>query len=314
MNKIIITGATGFVGANLTRSLLQKNEINIFTRKESNLWRIKDILPELNVHQFDIGKYESLKQNIKKIKPDFLYHLAAYGGYPFQQDIEKIINNNILNTVNILKALAEYGQIVKFVNFGSSSEYGPKSKPMKETDVLEPIFPYGISKVAQTQFTKYFSKKHDIPTVTLRLFSVYGPYEEHGRLIYDIMTTIILGKRLQLGSPYPRRDFIYISDVLTAIKKASELNDVNGEVFNIGGGRDYSILDVLKIVCDATNKTINVSWGNKKKERQFDTSLNWIADLTKSKKKLHWEPTISLKSGLLSTYEWYKKNIKIYET
>ncbi|MDE2589458.1 MAG: NAD-dependent epimerase/dehydratase family protein, partial [Patescibacteria group bacterium] len=184
MAHILITGASGFVGSNLTRELLQSNaEITIFIRKQSNLWRLQDILPRLDVNVVDMGDIESLKRIVKKIEPDIVYHLATYGGYPFQQDLETIILNNILYSVNLMHAL-ENSSLERFVNIGSSSEYGVKSKPMLESDITEPVIPYAIAKVAQTLFSKYFFNQYKLPTVTLRLFSVYGPYEEAGRLIY----------------------------------------------------------------------------------------------------------------------------------
>lgn len=314
MTKILITGATGFVGSNLARTLLhQDKEISILIRKESNLWRIQDILSELDVHQIDMGNVEDINETIKKIKPEIVFHLATYGGYPFQQDVRSTIINNILYGVNLMQSLETCDKLKRFINIGSSSEYGSKSKPMKEADIAEPITPYGIAKLAQTLYASYFFKSHLLPTVTLRLFSVYGPYEEPGRLIYDIMTALIRKQPLNLSSSSPRRDFIFIDDVISALLKAAEMPNVEGEIFNVGNGVDYSVKDVVDIASDVTNTKLEIKWGSEEKRRSFDTNSSWIADIRKSDQLLKWKPGISFKEGLFKTYQWYTNNIHCYE-
>lgn len=220
MFSSIITGASGFVGSNLVRRLLENNhKVYVISRKNSNLWRLNDVLQKLDIHIVDMNNVKKLKLLIRKIEPQYIFHLATYGGYPFQRDSGIIVQANILNTVNLMEAAKNCTSLKRFINVGSSSEYGLKSKPMRENDSTEPNTPYGISKVCQTNFAKYFYEKYNLPSVTLRLFSVYGPYEESGRLIYDIMMAIVKNKKLKLSTPIPRRDFIYIDDVMSGFEK-----------------------------------------------------------------------------------------------
>lgn len=314
MTNILITGATGFVGANMVRKFVQdKHTISILARKESNFWRLQDIRNKIDVHVVDMSDKESLFSAINEIKPDIAYHLAAYGGYPFQQELNVIIQHNILASINFMSALEKYGNIRRVINFGSSSEYGPKSEPMKENDIAEPITTYGITKLAQTLFAKYFFTHHKLPIVTLRLFSVYGPFEEPGRLIYDIMFALLKKENLKLSFPSSRRDFIHVDDVIEAIQKATEIRDIDGEVFNIGTGIDYSIKDVVDTISSITDTKLKVSWGAIEKKRSFDMDTRWIADTHKTMRALNWKPSTSLKQGLLKTYQWYINNIEIYK-
>jgi nucleoside-diphosphate-sugar epimerase len=207
-----------------------------------------------------------------------------------------------------MRILESSGGVKRLINLGSSSEYGIKSKPMKETDMLEPITPYGITKVAQTLFAQYFSRQSSLPSVTLRLFSVYGPYEEPGRLIYDIMVALIQKNRLKLGSPLPRRDFIHVDDVIIALQKAAKTRGVEGEIFNIGGGKDYSVKDAVDIARDISETDLKVTWNVKDKKRTFDRNTRWVANIQKAKQLLGWKPIHSFRDGLSETYRWYRDN------
>jgi nucleoside-diphosphate-sugar epimerase len=314
MSKIIVTGASGFVGANLVKKIMDKNEIYIFTRKESDTWRLNDIKSEINVQTINFENKNKIQSVVNKIKPDYVFHLATYGGYPFQQDVKTIVDSNIHNSINLMQALSEYGRLEKFINIGSSSEYGPKTKPMKEIDLASPIFPYGIAKLTQSNFAKYFFVKNGLPSVTLRLFSVYGPLEEPGRLIYDIMTSILRKNILKLASKKSKRDFIFVDDVIEAIEKTSKTPNIEGGIFNIGSGKEYSIEEVVNIVQSKLKKDLKVSWGNIEKQRSFETNNHWIANISKIKKEIKWNPKVNFEKGLAKTFEWYENNANIYKT
>ncbi|MDE1844348.1 MAG: NAD(P)-dependent oxidoreductase [Thaumarchaeota archaeon] len=313
MSRILITGAGGFVGANLVRDLVKsKHNVSIVVRRQSNLWRLKDVLSHIGVNHVDMTDIAEINKVIKKTQPDIVYHLAAHGGYPFQQDLDTIIKTNLISSVNLMHALSNHCNQCKFINTGSSSEYGPKQRAMRESDVTDPISVYGITKLSQTLFAKYFNKKYNMHTVTLRLFSVYGPYEEPGRLIHDIMMALVNKKELKLSSPKPRRDFIHMDDVISALKKAALVKGAKGKVFNIGSGRDYSVRDALDIACKVTDTKLKVKWGIEEKSRSFNSNSKWIADITNANKILKWKPVIPFREGLLKTYEWYYNNVKIY--
>lgn len=313
MTDVLITGGSGFVGSNLTRKLLdQGHSVSLFLRRESNLWRIQNILDKLEIYYIDNPDITKIKKYVNQIKPEKIFHLATYGGYPFQQDISSIIQNNIFYSVNLMQSLVNLKGLKMFVNVGSSSEYGLKNRPMSESDSCVPFTPYGISKNAQTLFAKFFSDQEKLPSITLRLFSVYGPYEEPGRLITDIMESIIRKQKLKLFSPLPRRDFIFVDDVVNAFIKAAESEGVNGEIINIGSGYESSVRDIINIIKETINEKNNFSWGDNQKQRNFDKNTRWVANITKAKNLLDWKPDTSLKVGLTKTYNWFKKNIELY--
>lgn len=315
MTKFLITGASGFVGANFVRALVKKeNDVTVFLRNNSNLWRIIDILPQVNVKIIDMKNINEIKTSLNEINPEYIFHFAVYGSHPFQKDVSDIFQTNIVNSFNLMfSAVNVCDHLKRFINIGASTEYGPKLKPMKEDDFTEPITFEGISKSMQTNLVQFFAKNLKLPILTLRLFSVYGHYEQPGRLISDIITAIIKNRILKLSTPLPRRDFIFIDDVISALEKAYKTPNIDGHIFNIGSGEDHSVGDVVDLIFKLTKKKTEISWGHEDKKREFDKMTPWIANIEKTKQLLKWKPNFSFKEGLMQTYEWYLNNQQIWD-
>jgi len=308
---VLITGATGFVGSNLTRKLVTLGcNVHVFIKRTSNRWRIRDILDQVTEHETDLRNYDQLKKLVSKIKPQIIYHLAVHGSYPFQQNIEEMIKTNILGTVNLLNALAT-SNYQCFINTGSSSEYGFKNKPMKEEDLLEPISFYAVTKASSTLLCQVFAKTFDMSIITLRPFSVYGYYEESTRLIPTAIISCIKGVRLKLTSGEQKHDFVFIDDVIDAYLRAPCIEDIAGEIINIGSGRQYSNEEVVSKIGALLGKQIKVNKGAYL-ARPWDAT-HWVANNLKAKELLGWKPKHRFEEGLRKTIDWFKKNLKYYE-
>ena len=309
--SFLITGATGFIGANLTRHLVKKDvEVHILTRRESNRWRINSILNKVWEHRVDLRDYEPLRKVILKIKPRVIFHCATYGGYPLQREEDKILETNILGTINLLKALSDIDYRC-FVNTGSSSEYGIKSRPMSEEDLLEPVSTYGASKAAATLFCQALAKREKRPIVTLRLFSPYGPYEEPTRLIPTVIVSCLKNENPRLSSPYGMRDFNFVEDIVDAYLKVIEMSNMAGEIFNIGCGEQHSVGEVVDTIIKLSGREVKPLWGSVP-SRPNEPRL-WQADISKAKGLLGWHPRYSLRQGLGKTIEWFERNIGLYD-
>lgn len=303
--KYLITGASGFVGSVLLRKLTSNRyNIHIILRKESNTWRIGDILSKVKIHYSDLSDVKELTRIIKKIKPDIIFHLATHGAYSYQEDANKIINTNILGTWNLLQACNEINYEL-FVNTGSSSEYGFKKYAMRETDILKPASYYAVTKCAQTLLCTHIAKQEDRPIVMIRPFSIYGPFEEPRRFIPTLMKNLYFKKEMNLVSPDTARDYIYVDDIIDAFLTINELKKHKGECFNIGTGIQSTIKDVVEAAVKVTGRNTKFNW-SKMESRKWDTN-NWVADISKAKKLLKWKPKTSLETGLILTWEWFKK-------
>jgi len=309
--KVLITGSTGFIGTNLVRRFLKIGaEIHILTRTTSNKWRIKDVLKYVNEYCVDLLDYEKLEPIILDIKPEMIFHTATYGGYPFQKDVDKIIQANFIGTVNLVNACKK-ADFELFANTGSSSEYGVKSKPMTEEDILEPANDYGVSKAAATLYCQAVARREKIPIVTLRLFSPYGYYEEPTRLIPSVVISCLKGINPEVSSSNSVRDFIFIEDVIDAYMKIAEASDINGEIFNIGYGKQHSVGEVVSKIVELTGNYIRPKWGSVS-PRANEPNI-WQADIAKAKDVLRWEPKYSLEKGLTNTVKWFMENMVLYE-
>jgi len=312
MDKILITGATGFVGANLVRRLLQDGyDVHFFTRASSDKWRLTDVLSNLNAYTVALDEEEKLKGLINEIKPDIIFHLATAGVYGGIQLPEKeYIESNLGGTVNLVNACNDIDYKC-FINTGSSSEYGPKKHPMKETDVCQPINMYGITKCAATMYGSLVAKTMDKPILTYRLFSPFGAYDDKTRLVVYAIVNALQNNDLNLANPNAVRDYIYVEDVLDlyieGIEKASKLK---GEIFNVGSGSQTTISYIVNKVIELTQSKSKVNWGAIE-GRSWDTQ-KWEADIEQSCKAFDWQPKYKIDEGLKRTISWFRSNLSFY--
>lgn len=307
--SVLITGGAGFIGANLINKLLKLNyNVSLILKKSSDPWRIKDILNKVAIYHADLLNKKKLTEIVNKINPNFIIHLATYGDYRKQADVEEMMDVNIKGTLNLLLASKNINYKL-FINTGSSSEYGIKNKPMNEKNCLEPISFYAATKASATFLCQVFAKEYKKSIVTLRPFSVYGPYEEKTRFIPTIIKAIIENKPIKLTPGNQCRDFIYVKDVVDIyIKILSSGKKFSGQIFNMGTGIKYANDEVVKMLFEITGKKVSIEKGAFP-TRLWDTS-HWVADISKTKKILNWKPKFTLEDGLKRTYEWYANEYK----
>lgn len=310
--KVLITGGTGFIGSNFVYKFLELgHDVHLIVRPESNFWRIALIKKKVKLHYTDLCNAEEVNKLIKKLKPHIILHFAAYGAYQGKQkDITLTINTNLLGTINLVNALSKI-KFDCFINTGSSSEYGIKNKPMKETDILEPVNLYGITKAAGTMYCQYMSRKFNLPVAIMRPFAVYGYFEDQDRLIPTIIKSNLTNTKLNLSNPNFVRDFIFIEDLIDAYLKAiKNIQKIKGEIFNLGTGKQSKIDEVVSLVKKITSSPIEPQYG-KVTSVQLEPKI-WVADISKAKKLLNWKPKYTLEKGLTKDIEWFKENLLLY--
>lgn len=305
--RVLMTGATGFVGANLARRLLYDGHtVHLLVREGYTPWRIADISNEVVVHEGSLADCDWLTQTIAAVRPDWLFHLAVYGAYSWQTNVNEIMQTNTIGTVNLVQAALATG-FDAFVNTGSSSEYGFKDHAPSEKEWLEPNSHYAVAKAAATLFCRYTAQSQGVHIPTLRLYSVYGPYEDPGRLMPTLIRYGLRGELPPLVNPEIARDYVYSEDVSEAyVLAASCASQEPGAVYNVGTGIQTTLREVVAVASDVLSITVEPQWGSMP-SRQWDTTT-WCADNRAIRTALGWEPRHTFASGFAAMVAWTKAN------
>jgi len=307
MKRCIITGGSGFVGANLVRRLLEDgHEVHLLVRAHYNAWRLQTILTDIHIHEVDLLDKEKLSRLVQTIQPDWIFHLAAHGAYSSQTDLEQMVETNILGTINLVQTCLNTG-FETFVNTGSSSEYGYKDHAPLETDLLEPNSHYALTKATATMFCRYTSQSKNIPISTLRLYSVYGPFEEPFRLMPTVILRGLKSELPPLVKPDIARDYVYVDDVISAyLLTATNTHQELGSIYNVGTGRQTSLLEVVETAKRVMNIKAEPQWGSMD-NRSWDTNV-WVSNNLQIQKQLGWRPKFNFEQGFQQMIDWFRKN------
>lgn len=306
--RFLVSGAGGFIAGSLIRKLIEGGgDVTVILREDTDPWRLTDILPRLRVVKGDVAEPEVCARAVKLAAPEVVFHLAAHGGSDSQKDTARILQTNLLGTWSMLEACG--GSPCRlFVHSGSSSEYGFKKDPMRETDLLQPNSVYAVGKAAATHLCSFMSGKSPFAIVTCRLFSAYGPWEQPTRLVPTILRRCLRNEPLEMVSRTTARDFVFVGDILDAFLRFDGLAGLSGEVLNLGTGRLTTMEEFVAIARELTGSRSEVRWGAMP-ARSWDTN-RWVADVEKARRKLGWEPKHTLRDGLAAMLEWMKSREK----
>jgi len=305
--RVLVTGASGFVGANLARRLLADgHDVHLLLRPKHKPWRLEEIVSEVTIHQVDLSDHAGVEKAMAASRPHWVFHLAAHGAYPTQKDTGQMIETNVRGTANLLQA-ASNARVEAFVNAGTSSEYGYKDHAPDEDERVEPNSDYAVTKAAATMFCRHAAMRTGLPVTTLRLYSVYGPHEEPSRLVPTLIVQGLEGRLPPLVNPDIARDYIYVDDACDAFVLAAATADQDpGVVYNVGSGVQTTLRDIVAAARRILGVKAEPVWGSMP-ERSWDTNV-WISDPSKIKARLGWSPRHDLESGLGETIAWFEGN------
>ena len=300
---ILVLGASGFVGANLARTLLQHRADVVATTSRTPAWRLED-LPAANVREFDALVALNLDRMLDEVRPRTVFNCIAYGAYSFETNGELILRTNLMSTHALLERLASRN-IAAYIHAGSSSEYGENAAGPEEHDFLAVNSEYAVSKAACAHLIHYYGKQHGLPAANLRLYSVYGPLEDPSRLMPQIVQHGVRGELPPLVDPHIARDFVYSDDVVDAfVAAASELReDDYGDSFNVGTGRQTTIGELAEVARELYGIEEPASFTMP--PRRWDIG-DWYANSSRAQKVLGWEARTPLEDGLERMTSWYR--------
>ena len=303
MKRVLVTGASGFVGANLTRRLLRDgHDVHILLADRSPRWRLAGIADSVRVHTGDVSDRDAVRAAVAGARPEWVFHLAAHGAYSSQTESARIVRTNVEGSMAVLDATIDQGAEA-FVQTGSSSEYGFQDHAPTESEALQPNSVYAVTKAAATHYCQFRARQSDVHAVTARLYSIYGPYEEPTRLIPTLLTLGLRGELPPLVDPTIARDFVYVDDAVEAmIRMAAKPELPRGSVFNVCTGVQTTLADTVALVKDLLNLTAEPEWSSMK-ARSWDTNT-WVGDPSAAQQVLGWRAAAGFREGLERTLAW----------
>jgi UDP-glucose 4-epimerase len=274
MKKILITGSLGFIGHHLLNALRGAN-FQIFECNRSN----GDLTLEISW------------ENIEKC--DYVIHLAGKSSIPDSwEDIHGFINNNINITVNVLNYCKQNNS--KLIILSTYLYGNPFKLPIDELSETYTNNPYALSKRFSEELCKFYSDNFGVKITILRPFNVYGIGQSNKFLIPSLITQILNGSSIFIKDLEPKRDYVYIDDLIDSIIKSLSL-DNQFEIINIGSGSSYSVKEIIDIIQYKCNKNLQINTSN---ERRQNEVMNTVADINKAYKLLNWAPKISIHEGI----------------
>jgi len=299
---ILVTGAAGFVGANLFRRIFEQRQDVYAVVQTVRNWRLEGI-PDTHIVGANVNDHAALKHLVDQVAPQTVFDCVAYGAYSFERDPSLIYETNFQSIVTLTTLLKERG-ISAFVHAGTSSEYGSNSAAPAENDPCRPNSHYAVSKVATAEYLRYLGKHQRFPCVSLRLYSVYGPLEDGSRLIPNLLHKALNGSLPPFVDPTTSRDFVHVDDVSAAfILAAAKMNpDLYGESLNIGSGKCTTIADLAQLTREVFQVAEEPKFGAME-GRSWDLA-DWYANPAKAREMLGWQARIALADGLRSTAAW----------
>ncbi len=299
----LVTGGAGFVGANVARRLVHDGlEVHCVTHAGGDEWRLTGV-DALRTHACSVADADAVAALVRSVRPDWVFHLAAHGAYAHQTDAARMVSVNTLGTLNLLDALAGNGGCEGFVYTGSSSEYGLKDRAPGEDEIVAPDSVYAITKASATHAVSHWARRTGLPAATVRLYSVYGPWEEPTRLVPRLVVAALAGTLPPLVASATARDFVWVDDAVDGILRAAEVASTRpGAVWNLGSGVQTTLEQLVAIARSVFDVSEEPVWGSME-NRAWDTD-RWFADPRRARAELGWETVTPLDTGLRATGVW----------
>lgn len=313
--RILVTGAAGFIGSNLSRSLLQSGRYQVigldnFDDFYSREQKEKNLAPFISHEDFRFAEADirNIDQLLALEDINVIVHLAAKAGVrPSIQNPILYQEVNVAGTQNLLE-FARQRNIRQFVFASSSSVYGiNENVPWNEEEKLIPISPYASTKLSCEMLGHVYSHLYGIRFLALRFFTVYGPAQRPDLAIHKFFNSILKGQPIPVfGDGSTSRDYTFVNDTIRGIEAAINYEQSQFEIINLGNHQTITLSELILAIERICGKKAII---DRQPEQPGDVPQTY-ADITKAQKLLNYHPSTNLETGLLAFYEWYKENQK----
>jgi nucleoside-diphosphate-sugar epimerase len=308
--RVLVTGATGFIGSHLARRLVADGaDVHVLTSTVSSVYpvRLLGIRDQVVLHGGNLTDPSAMASVVERAKPSIVFHLGAYThvGKSWNR-LDECIQTNVQGTVNLLQALAR-DECRRFVYTSSSEVYGDVAVPFREESPVNPLSPYSVSKYAGERFCLMLQRGRGWPIVVVRPFNAYGPAQSPDRVIPEIIVKALRKERLAMTQGRQTREFNFVGDLVDGFVRAATAPDVEGKVFNIGGGEEVAMRDLAQTILGLMGNPITPEIGALP-DRPTEI-WHMRSDSTKARDALGYRPQRSLAEGLEETIAWYRSEL-----
>jgi UDP-glucose 4-epimerase len=309
--RVLVTGATGFIGSHLSRRLVDGGaQVHALTSTVSSVYpvRLVGIRDRITLHGGNLNDSGAMASVVEHANPEIVFHLGAYTHVGKSWDrVDECIQTNIHGTVNLLQALART-DYERFVYTSTSEVYGDVEVPFREDAVVRPLSPYSVSKYAGEHFCRMLERGRKWPIVVVRPFNAYGPAQSPDRVIPEIIVKALRGERLAMTDGLQTREFNYVGDLVEGFLLAATVDGIEGEVFNIGGGEEVSMRNLAETVLGLMGNPIIPEFGALANRPTEIWSMR--SDVSKARDRLGLAPARPLSDGLEETIAWYSRELE----
>ncbi|MBN8548184.1 MAG: NAD-dependent epimerase/dehydratase family protein [Deltaproteobacteria bacterium] len=316
--RCVVTGAAGFVGSSLCDRLLADGHtvtgIDCFVDYYPREVKLRNLQGARSSARFTFLEENLLQADLAALlkDADWVFHQAAQAGVraSWGSYFSSYCDNNILSTQRLLETAKQVKSIKKIVYASSSSIYGnAETFPTSEKVTPQPVSPYGVTKLAAEHLMSLYATEFAVPTVSLRYFTVYGPRQRPDMAFNRFAKAALTGQELSLfGDGEQSRDFTFISDIVEANILAAQHGNP-GQVFNIGGGTQATVNNVLDIIRSHVGKDLRI----KRSERQVGDARHTSADTSLARSVLKYQPQVSLEQGIKLEIDWMAQQLDLKE-
>ncbi|MDP1844463.1 MAG: NAD-dependent 4,6-dehydratase LegB [Sediminibacterium sp.] len=320
MNKVLVTGADGFIGSHLVESLLETGvKVKALCYYNSfNFWGWLDGVqhPNLEIVSGDVRDYNFCLKVTEDVS--VIYHLAALIAIPYSYIApDSYIDTNVKGTSNICLAAIK-NNVSKVIHTSTSEVYGSaKYVPIDELHPLQPQSPYSASKIAADSMALSYYNSFNLPLVIARPFNTYGPRQSARAIIPTIISQMAAGKKhIQIGDLTPTRDLNYVKDTCAGFIELANTPDIHGQTVNIGSNFEVSMLDLFNLIKELMHSQAEATIDESRIRPEKSEVQRLWCDNSKIKELTKFQPQFTLKSGLKETIKWFTdpENLKKYKT
>jgi nucleoside-diphosphate-sugar epimerase len=304
--RVLVTGAAGFIGAHLTRALASQGaEVWVLLRDSSRLDKLAALGDRIHVVRADLSDAAAIGQAVAQARPRYAFHLAAFTnvGRDRVHD-ERAMDVNLHGTVRLVNALVDAG-VQRIVNSGTCEEYGDAEPPVTEAARLRPVSPYSASKAAASMWCEMAYRSRGVPVVTLRPFLSYGPEQEAVRLIPQAILAALRHREFPMTLGEQTREFTHVDDMVDGYLRAALVPGIEGEIFNLSSGEETSVRDAVALIFRLAQSRGTPEFGRLK----YREAELWrcCGDASLARERLGWTPRIGFAQGIEAVIPWYRQ-------